>query len=151
MAGGSLLALLDDIASVLDDVAAMSKVAAEKTAGVLSDDLALNAEQVSGVNAERELPVIWAVAKGALLNKVILVPVALFISGISPALITGLLMVGGLYLCFEGAEKLLHHEGSSTAEADGVEAGAAPVLTAEEEAALESKRIRGAIRTDFIL
>lgn len=150
MAGGNLLALFDDIASVLDDVAAMSKVAAEKTAGVLGDDLALNAEQVAGVTAERELPVVWAVAKGALLNKIILVPVALFISGISPALITGLLMIGGLYLCYEGAEKLFHRK-TPSAEPNKAEEDSIPVLSEEEEAALEAKRIRGAIRTDFIL
>ncbi|MBP8113345.1 MAG: DUF808 family protein, partial [Aeromonas sp.] len=106
MAGTSLLALLDDIASVLDDVALMTKVAAKKTAGVLGDDLALNAEQVSGVRAERELPVVWEVAKGSFRNKLILVPAAIAISALIPWLITPLLMLGGAYLCFEGAEKL---------------------------------------------
>jgi len=108
MAGASLLTLLDDIASVLDDVALMTKVAAKKTAGVLGDDLALNAEQVSGVRAERELPVVWAVAKGSFRNKLILVPAAIAISALIPWLITPLLMLGGAYLCFEGAEKLVH-------------------------------------------
>ena len=105
MAGASLLTLLDDIAAVLDDVAVMSKVAAKKTAGVLGDDLALNAQQVTGVRAERELPVVWAVAKGSFVNKAILVPAALAISVFLPWLITPLLMIGGAFLCFEGAEK----------------------------------------------
>ena len=108
MAAANLLALLDDIATLMDDIAVMSKVAAKKTAGVLGDDLALNANQVQGVKADRELPVVWAVAKGSLLNKVILVPAALLISAFVPSLITVLLVLGGLYLCFEGAEKLLH-------------------------------------------
>src|SRR5512144_107277 len=102
MAAGSLLALLDDIATVLDDVAVLSKVAAKKTAGVLGDDLALNAQQVTGVSADRELPVVWAVARGSLLNKAILVPAALAISAFLPMLITPLLMIGGAFLCFEG-------------------------------------------------
>src|SRR6187431_1991061 len=104
----SLLALLDDVATILDDVSVMTKVAAKKTAGVLGDDLALNAQQVSGVNPDRELPVVWAVAKGSALNKVILVPAALAISWVAPWAITPLLMLGGLYLCFEGCEKLVH-------------------------------------------
>src|SRR6187549_2402466 len=108
MAGASLLTLLDDIASVLDDVALLTKVATKKTAGVLGDDLALNAQQVSGVRAERELPVVWAVAKGSALNKAILVPAALAISTFLPWLVTPLLMLGGAYLCFEGIEKLAH-------------------------------------------
>ena len=108
MAGTSLLALLDDIATILDDVSVMTKVAAKKTAGVLGDDLALNAQQVSGVKADRELPVVWAVAKGSFVNKLILVPAALLISVFLPWLITPLLMVGGAYLCYEGCEKLLH-------------------------------------------
>jgi len=118
MAGTSLLALLDDIATVLDDVALMTKVAAKKTAGVLGDDLALNAEQVSGVRAERELPVVWAVAKGSLRNKLILVPAAIAISALVPWLITPLLMLGGAYLCFEGAEKLAHRRGGGHRPAD---------------------------------
>ena len=104
----SLLLLLDDIATVLDDVAVMSKMAAKKTAGVLGDDLALNAQQVSGVRSERELPVVWAVAKGSFINKLILVPAALLISVAAPWLITPLLMIGGLFLCYEGVEKVLH-------------------------------------------
>ena len=108
MAAANLLALLDDIATLMDDIATMSKVAAQKTAGVLGDDLAVNADQVQGVKADRELPVVWAVAKGSLLNKAILVPAALAISAFVPSLITVLLVLGGLYLCFEGAEKLLH-------------------------------------------
>ena len=108
MAFASLFTLLDDITAVLDDVAMMTKVAAKKTAGVVGDDLALNANQVTGVSAERELPIIWAVAKGSLVNKLILVPLALLLSAFLPALITPLLMIGGVYLCFEGVEKLLH-------------------------------------------
>src|SRR5436309_1899465 len=116
MAGSSLLALIDDIAAVLDDVALMSKVAAKKTAGVLGDDLALNAQQVAGVDAERELPVVWAVALGSLRNKAILVPAALAISAFLPWAITPLLMLGGLYLCYEGVEKLAHSLLHSAAE-----------------------------------
>ncbi len=139
MAGASLLALIDDIASILDDVAAMTKVAAKKTAGVLGDDLALNAQQVSGVNADRELPVVWAVAVGSLKNKAILVPAALAISALLPWLITPLLMVGGLYLCFEGVEKL-------------AEKFLHPPATDEAvKAATEAEKIQGAIRTDFVL
>lgn len=108
MAGASLLLLIDDIASVLDDVAALTKVAAQKTAGVLGDDLALNAQQVAGVRAERELPVVWAVCLGSLRNKLILVPAALAISAFMPWAVTPLLMLGGIYLCLEGVEKLAH-------------------------------------------
>ncbi|MGK8176962.1 DUF808 domain-containing protein [Aeromonas dhakensis] len=147
MAGTSLLALIDDIASVLDDVALMTKVAAKKTAGVLGDDLALNAEQVSGVRAERELPVVWAVAKGSFRNKLILVPAAIAISALVPWLITPLLMLGGAYLCFEGAEKLAHkflpHEASEG------EANTAPIP--DDLVAFEQQKVKGAIRTDFIL
>lgn len=147
MAGTSLLALLDDIASVLDDVALMTKMAAKKTAGVLGDDLALNAEQVSGVRAERELPVVWAVAKGSFRNKLILVPAAIAISALVPWLITPLLMLGGAYLCFEGAEKLAHkflpHEASEG------EAHTAPIP--DDLAEFEQQKVKGAIRTDFIL
>ena len=106
MAGVSLLALLDDIATLLDDVAVLSKVAAKNTAGLLADDLAVNAEQVSGVRPERELPVVWAVTKGSFLNKLILVPAALLMSLYAPWLMTPVLMLGGTYLCFEGAEKI---------------------------------------------
>ncbi|MFQ2243421.1 DUF808 domain-containing protein [Aeromonas enteropelogenes] len=146
MAGTSLLALLDDIASVLDDVALMTKVAAKKTAGVLGDDLALNAEQVSGVRAERELPVVWAVAKGSLRNKLILVPAAIAISALVPWLITPLLMLGGAYLCFEGAEKLVHkflpHEEAHATQDEPIP---------DDLAAFEQQKVKGAIRTDFIL
>ncbi|HOY70322.1 MAG TPA: DUF808 domain-containing protein [Methylotenera sp.] len=153
MAAGSLLALLDDIATILDDVSVMTKVAAKKTAGVLGDDLALNAQQVSGVNAERELPVVWAVAKGSFINKLILVPAALAISYFIPWLITPLLMVGGAYLCFEGAEKLAHkflhskHEDAAH-EKELAQAVADPNV---DLVALEKDKIKGAIRTDFIL
>ncbi|MGY3887339.1 DUF808 domain-containing protein [Aeromonas aquatica] len=147
MAGTSLLALLDDIASVLDDVALMTKTAAKKTAGVLGDDLALNAEQVSGVRAERELPVVWAVAKGSFRNKLILVPAAIAISVLVPWLITPLLMLGGAYLCFEGAEKLAHKFLPHGDEASGQ--GAEPVP--DDLLAYEQQKIKGAIRTDFIL
>ena len=150
MAGSSLLLLIDDIAAVLDDVALMTKMAAKKTAGVLGDDLALNAQQVSGVRAEREIPVVWAVAKGSFLNKLILVPSALAISAFIPWLVTPLLMVGGAYLCFEGFEKLAHKCLHSNAEghAERVEAVANPAI---DLVAFEQDKIKGAIRTDFIL
>lgn len=146
MAGASLLALLDDIASILDDVAAMTKVAAKKTAGVLGDDLALNAQQVAGVHADRELPVVWAVAVGSLKNKAILVPTALAISALLPWLVTPLLMIGGLYLCFEGVEKLAEKflHGHKTQE-KGL---AADIADFE---AHEAEKVKGAIRTDFVL
>ncbi len=153
MAGSSLLMLIDDIATILDDVALMTKVAAKKTSGVLGDDLALNAQQVTGVKADRELPVVWAVAKGSFKNKAILVPAALLISAFAPWAIIPLLMLGGLFLCFEGVEKLVH-----------------PLLHAQEETkahhqalvgalanpqvdmvAFEQEKVKGAIRTDFIL
>lgn len=153
MAGSSLLALIDDIATILDDVSVMTKVAAKKTAGVLGDDLALNAQQVSGVNADRELPVVWAVAKGSLLNKVILVPAALAISAFIPWAVTPLLMLGGLFLCFEGFEKLahkfLHDKGED--EAHHSEHVAALVDTSVDMVAFEKEKVKGAIRTDFIL
>ncbi|OLF54932.1 DUF808 domain-containing protein [Pseudomonas chlororaphis] len=153
MAGSSLLVLIDDIAAVLDDVALMTKMAAKKTAGVLGDDLALNAQQVSGVRAERELPVVWAVAKGSFLNKLILVPAALAISAFAPWLVTPLLMLGGAYLCFEGFEKLahkfLHSQAEDQAEHEQlIEAVADP---ATDLVAFEKTKIKGAIRTDFIL
>lgn len=149
MAGFSLLALLDDITSILDDVALMTKVAAKKTAGVLGDDLALNARQVSGVVAERELPVVWAVAKGSLVNKMILIPAALVISTLAPALIGPLLMIGGAYLCFEGAEKLFHKVFHSSA---GTEEKSPKAQTEPESGPnLEKLKIKGAIRTDFVL
>ncbi|EPA8365516.1 DUF808 domain-containing protein [Vibrio fluvialis] len=149
MAGASLLTLLDDIATVLDDVAVMSKVAAKKTAGVLGDDLALNAQQVSGVAAERELPVVWAVAKGSFRNKLILVPAALIISSIAPWLIMPLLLLGGLFLCFEGAEKVLEKLFHFQPEKKPEEAMEELSQVNVEE--YEQKKIKGAIRTDFIL
>ncbi len=153
MAAGSLLALLDDIATVLDDVAILSKVAAKKTAGVLGDDLALNAQQVAGVSADRELPVVWAVAKGSFINKAILVPAALVISAFAPWLVTPLLMIGGAFLCFEGAEKLAHKFLHSKSEDEQRHAKLTQALVnpAVDLVALERDKIKGAIRTDFIL
>ncbi len=153
MAAGSLLALIDDIASILDDVALMSKVAVKKTAGVLGDDLALNAQQVAGVNADRELPVVWAVAKGSLRNKAILVPAALAISAFAPWAITPLLVAGGAFLSFEGFEKLAHKYLHSAAEDAAHEATLAAALgdSTVDMVALEKDKIGGAIRTDFIL
>lgn len=153
MAGGSLLTLLDDIAYLLDDVASMSKVAAKKTAGVLGDDLALNAQQVAGVTADRELPVVWAVAKGSIKNKAILVPAALAISAAIPWAITPLLMIGGAFLCFEGAEKLAHRWLHS-AEEDQVHHAEHLKAVADEQVdmvAFEQDKIKGAVRTDFVL
>ncbi len=146
MAGGSLLLLLDDIAAILDDVSVLTKAAAAKTSGVLGDDLALNAQQVAGVASQRELPVVFAVAKGSAVNKLILVPAALAISATLPWAVTPLLMIGGLYLCFEGAEKLLHKFFVKVPHHDAAEASA-NLLTAS----LEKDKIKGAIRTDFIL
>ena len=146
----SLLLLLDDIATVLDDVAVMSKMAAKKTAGVLGDDLALNAQQVSGVRSERELPVVWRVAKGSFVNKLILVPLALLISVVAPWLINPLLVVGGLFLCYEGVEKVLHSlhkKKAKTAE----EAQQELIKTEQDLASYENEKIKGAVRTDFIL
>ena len=153
MAGTSLLALIDDIATILDDVAVMSKVAAKKTAGVLGDDLALNAQQVAGVSADRELPVVWAVGVGSLKNKVILVPLALAISAFIPWAIVPLLMLGGAFLCFEGFEKLAHQYLHSAAEdeAHHAELTAALANPNIDLVALERDKIKGAIRTDFIL
>lgn len=153
MAGSSLLVLIDDIATVLDDVALMSKMAAKKTAGVLGDDLALNAQQVSGVRAEREIPVVWAVAKGSFVNKLILVPSALAISAFVPWLVTPLLMVGGAYLCFEGFEKLAHPllHGKDEDQAVHAQLTEAVADPATDLVAYEKDKIKGAIRTDFIL
>lgn len=162
MAASSLLTLIDDVASILDDVATMTKVATKKTAGVLGDDLALNAESVTGVKPDRELPVVWSVFKGALLNKVILVPVALLISAFVPVLITPLLMLGGLFLCFEGTEKVLekffHGEDEEPAvAAQPTDDGPAPssqkkaAATNVDPTEYEKQKIRGAVRTDFIL
>lgn len=149
----SLLALIDDIASILDDVALLSKVAAKKTAGVLGDDLALNAQQVSGVKADRELPVVWAVAKGSFINKAILVPAAIAISAFAPWLVTPLLMVGGAFLCFEGFEKLAHKflHSKEEIEARHEELVQAMVDTDKDVLAMEKDKIKGAVRTDFIL
>ncbi len=148
----SLLALLDDITTVLDDVALLSKLAAKKTTGVLGDDLALNAQQVTGVRADRELPVVWGVFKGSLMNKAILVPAALAISAWAPWLVTPLLMVGGAYLCFEGVEKLAHRWLHSP-EDDAQDAALDQALNDPKAdlATLERDKIKGAIRTDFIL
>jgi len=168
----SLLALLDDIATLLDDVAVMtkvaarqgvaaaddvavlSKVAAQKTAGVLGDDLALNAQQVSGVVSSRELPVVWAVAKGSFLNKLILVPAALIISAVAPRAVVPLLMIGGLYLCYEGCEKLAHHflhRGHKSPAAAGAELAKLAATPPEMVKESEADKIRGAVRTDFVL
>jgi len=153
VAGSSLLALLDDIATLLDDVSVMTKVAAKKTAGVLGDDLALNAQQVTGVKADRELPVVWAVCKGSLLNKAILVPAALLIAAFAPWAITPLLMLGGAFLCYEGFEKiahrLLHSRDEDASDHDQrLEAVANPAVDMKT---FERDKIKGAIRTDFIL
>ncbi|MEZ2583057.1 DUF808 family protein [Kluyvera intermedia] len=152
MAGSSLLTLLDDIATLLDDISMMGKLAAKKTAGVLGDDLSLNAQQVSGVRANRELPVVWSVAKGSMLNKVILVPLALLISAFIPWAVTPLLMVGGAYLCYEGVEKVVHslharkHKGDDKARQQRLEAAAQ-----QDPAVYERDKVKGAVRTDFIL
>jgi len=153
MAGANLLALLDDITTVLDDVAILSKVAAKKTAGVLGDDLVLNAQQVAGVQANREIPVIWAVARGSLRNKAILVPAALLISAFAPWLVIPLLMVGGAYLCFEGAEKLVHRfiHGKPGASRESARLTLALADPAVDLVEYERDKIAGAIRTDFIL
>lgn len=153
MAGTSLLMLIDDIATTLDDVAVMAKVAAKKTTGVLGDDLALNAEQVAGVAAERELPVVWAVAKGSFVNKLILVPAALAINAVAPWAVLPLLMVGGAYLCFEGFEKLAHKFFHSKEEDAAHHAEEMKALTdpSVDIVAFEKEKIKGAIRTDFVL
>lgn len=153
MAASSLFTLIDDIATLLDDIAVMSKVAAKKTAGVLGDDLALNAQQVTGVKPERELPVVWAVARGSFVNKLILVPLALLISHFVPQAVLPLLMIGGAFLCYEGCEKLahkfLHHEPAATQEhQQHLQALADPSV---DLLALEKDKIKGAVRTDFIL
>jgi hypothetical protein len=171
MAGSSLLALIDDIATILDDVAILTKVAAKKsaavaddvavltkvatrkTAGVLGDDLALNAEQVTGVRAERELPVVWAVARGSMLNKAILVPAALAVSAVAPWAVTPLLMVGGAFLCYEGFEKVAHKlaHGAAGDEAHHAELTKALLDPSADLAALERDKVKGAVRTDFVL
>jgi uncharacterized protein len=152
MAGSSLLALLDDITTMLDDVSVMSQLAAKKTAGVLGDDLALNAQQVTGIAANRELPVVWAVARGSFINKLILVPAALLISAFLPWLITPLLMLGGAFLCFEGFEKVwhkLHHHTKEDTHTQAVHTAMQQPQT--DLVALEQEKIKGAVRTDFIL
>ena len=153
MAAASLLALIDDIATVLDDLAVLTKVAAKKTAGVLGDDLALNAQQVTGMSADRELPVVWAVAKGSAVNKLILVPAALAISALAPWAVIPLLMIGGAYLCYEGFEKIAHgllhsHQEDEAHHAEHVAAIVDPTV---DLVALEKDKIKGAIRTDFVL
>lgn len=152
MAGSSLFALIDDIATVLDDISVMTKVAAKKTAGVLGDDLALNAQQVSGVRADRELAVVWAVAKGSSINKLILVPAALALSAFLPQLITPLLILGGLFLCFEGVEKIWHHLAHKAEQAQQKQVLHDALMNPDVDmAAVEKDKIKGAIRTDFIL
>ncbi len=153
MAASSLFALIDDIATILDDVAILTKIAAKKTTGVLGDDLALNAQQVAGVTADRELPVVWAVAKGSMLNKAILVPAALAISAFAPWLVTPLLMVGGAFLCFEGFEKLAHRYLHPATEDQAHHAELITALTDPKVdlVAFEQDKIKGAVRTDFIL
>ncbi|ERH61807.1 membrane protein [Pantoea dispersa EGD-AAK13] len=152
MAGTSLLTLLDDIATLLDDISVMGKVAAKKTAGVLGDDLSLNAQQVTGVKANRELPVVWGVAKGSFINKLILVPLALLISAFAPWLITPLLMIGGAYLCYEGVEKVLHSLHHDKAE-KSPEARQKRLdnLAQQDPRQFEKDKVKGAVRTDFIL
>ncbi len=153
MAGSSLLMLIDDIATLLDDVSLMTKVAAKKTAGVLGDDLALNAEQVAGIRADRELPVVWAVAKGSARNKLILIPAALIISALAHWAITPLLMLGGAYLCYEGFEKLFHTllHGKADEEAHLTALRDAVAQPAVDMVRFEADKIKGAVRTDFIL
>jgi hypothetical protein len=151
MAASSLLALVDDVTTILDDVAVLTKVATKKTAGVLGDDLALNAQQVTGVKAARELPVVWAVAKGSLVNKAVLVPAALLISAIAPWAVTPLLMLGGLFLCFEGFEKVAHKLLHSEVEDAAHHVELQRALVADDLLKVERDKIKGAIRTDFIL
>jgi len=153
MAGSSFFALFDDIATILDDVSVLTKVAAKKTAGVLGDDLALNAQQVTGVTVNRELPVVWAVFKGSLRNKCILVPAALLISAFAPWAVTPLLMVGGAFLCFEGAEKLIHRFLPHDSTPAGNHEARVNALQNDQVdmVAFEREKIKGAVRTDFIL
>ncbi|MDT7460035.1 DUF808 domain-containing protein [Citrobacter koseri] len=152
MAGSSLLTLLDDIATLLDDISMMGKLAAKKTAGVLGDDLSLNAQQVTGVRANRELPVVWSVAKGSLINKVILVPLAMLISAFIPWAITPLLMIGGAFLCFEGVEKVLHTlEARKHKESPEARQQRLAAIAAQDPLTFEKEKVKGAVRTDFIL
>ncbi|MBD8615021.1 DUF808 domain-containing protein [Pseudomonas putida] len=150
MAGASLLTLLDDVTTLLDDVALLTKTTTQKTAGVLGDDLALNAQQVSGVRADRELPVVWAVAKGSLKNKAILVPGAMLISSFIPWAITPILMVGGAYLCLEGFEKVAHKYISHDSDVDEARASV-KAAAGKTPAEIEKMKIKGAIKTDFVL
>jgi len=152
LAGSSLLTLLDDIATLLDDISVMGKVAAKKTAGVLGDDLSLNAQQVSGLRANRELPVVWKVAVGSFVNKLILVPLALVISAFAPWAISPLLMIGGAYLCFEGVEKVFHYL-HTRRHPESIEQKQARLtdLENEDSGEFEKQKVKGAIRTDFIL
>lgn len=147
----SFFALFDDIATILDDVAAMTKVAAKKTSGVLGDDLALNAQQVVGVSANREIPVVWAVAKGSAVNKLILVPAALIISTFLPALIAPLLMIGGAFLCFEGCEKIFHKKSEKTKQSQTHKQNILESIDENKMLMLEKEKIKGAVKTDFIL
>lgn len=151
MAGTSLLLLIDDIASILDDVALMAKVAAKKVAGVIGDDLALNAEQVTGMRADRELPVVWAVAKGSLVNKLILIPLALAINAFAPQMVIPLLMLGGIYLCFEGTEKIVHKFSPADDEERQQQLKQALADPDQDIIEFEREKISGAIRTDFVL
>ncbi|WP_029593226.1 DUF808 domain-containing protein [Franconibacter pulveris] len=152
MAGSSLLTLLDDIATLLDDISMMGKLAAKKTAGVLGDDLSLNAQQVSGVRANRELPVVWGVAKGSFVNKLILVPLALIISAFAPWAITPLLMIGGVFLCYEGVEKVLHSiEARKHKETPEERRQRLEAIAQQDPKVFERDKVKGAIRTDFIL
>ena len=152
MAGSSLLTLLDDIATLLDDISMMGKLAAKKTAGVLGDDLSLNAQQVTGVRANRELPVVWAVAKGSLLNKLILVPLALIISAFAPWAIAPLLMVGGAFLCFEGVEKVMHSiHARKHKETPEQKQQRLNEIAKQDPKLYERDKVKGAVRTDFIL
>jgi predicted DNA repair protein MutK len=153
MAAAGLLALLDDIATILDDVAILTKAATRKTAGVLGDDLALNAQQVTGVRADRELPVVWAVAKGSLVNKAILVPAALLISAVAPWAVTPLLMLGGAFLCYEGFEKIAHRFLHSSEERRAEQQALRKAMSdaSVDVVAFERAKVKGAIRTDFIL
>jgi len=152
LAGSSLLTLLDDIATLLDDISMMGKLAAKKTAGVLGDDLSLNAQQVTGVRANRELPVVWAVAKGSLLNKLILVPLALIISAFAPWAITPLLMVGGAFLCFEGVEKVVHSlHARKHKETPEQKQQRLNDIAKQDPKLYERDKVKGAVRTDFIL
>ena len=147
MASG-IFALLDDIATLMDDVAMMSKVAGKKTAGILGDDLAVNAEKASGFVSDRELPVIWAITKGSFLNKVIILPLAFLLSAFLPSAVTIILIIGGLYLAYEGAEKIYEF---FFPHAHQQEAPTLENISEEEILSMEKEKIKSAIVTDFIL